>query len=40
LSRWDESGLLERSARGHERDDETVVGTGANYFIVEKKNPG
>jgi hypothetical protein len=27
-------------ARGHERDDETVVGTGAGYFIVEKNDPG
>ena len=30
--------LLFLVARGHERDDETVVGSGTGYFIVEKEN--
>lgn len=32
--------LLFLVAHGHERNDETVVGTGGNYFIVEKNDPG
>ena len=30
--------LLFLVASGHERDDETVVGRGAGYFIVEKQD--
>ena len=34
-----ENPLLYLVAPGHERDEETVVGRGAAYFIVEKKDP-
>ncbi len=32
--------LLFLVARGHETEDETVIGSGAGYFIVEKPDPG
>jgi hypothetical protein len=31
--------LLFLVARGHETDDETVIGSGTGYFIVEKPDP-
>lgn len=34
-----ENPLLFLVAPGHERKEETVVGRGAGYFIVEKKEP-
>jgi hypothetical protein len=32
--------LLVLVAQGHETADETVIGNGAGYFIVEKPDPG